>query len=152
MYTQKAKSFTNSPLAFGVIAYKSSNIGAHKKFFDLLQDRLGIKQWEEWYNIKWKEIIDYGGGALIRKHYENSYIKALTTVYPERKWKIWKFNQVSPSYWKELKNHKIFFDELFNELNLKSWNEWYNVSLMQVNSLGGRGLLSKHYGNQFTFH
>ena len=43
-------------------------------------------------------------------------------------------------------SRKDFFDVIERELQLKSMEDWYNVSTEEVNKLGGSGLLSKYYG------
>ena len=37
-------------------------------------------------------------------HFRNSIIEAITNIYPEHPWNIWKFSQVPVKYWSKTKN------------------------------------------------
>jgi hypothetical protein len=89
-----------------------------RKFFDWAGQQLGIKNFEEWYNIKPSEVqklgsdlkIDIasntklGGASLLISEYGKSLIKALITVYPENKWEPWRFLNVQWKFWADNDN------------------------------------------------
>lgn len=56
-----------------------------------------------------------------------------------------------PGYWKNFQHHRDFFDALFKHLNLKSWEDWYQVSHKDIEEYGGSGLLSGYYHNSSVF-
>lgn len=50
------------------------------------EEKLGIKELDDWYSIKHSDIIQHGGGNLVRL-YQHSHIKALTILYPKYNWR-----------------------------------------------------------------
>ena len=66
--------------------------------------------------------------------YGNSHIKLITTVYSDYKWLPWQFSSVSKGYWNDKQNQIEFMNWLFNKLNMKDMDDWYNVS-WKVNKL-----------------
>lgn len=53
-------------------------------------------------------------------------------------------------YWKEFKNHRKFFDEVEKRMNLKSWEDWYQIKFSDVEFHGGAPLLFEYYGNSLV--
>lgn len=86
----------------------------------------------------------YSGAGILANHYNGSICLALATVYPEKRWFPWLFTQIPIGYWASRANHKKYLDWLWDELNLKRFEDWYNVSNNTVVQRGGRGLLT-HY-------
>jgi hypothetical protein len=54
-------------------------------------------------------------------------IKALQTIFPERDWKVWKFQRVSRGYWNDASNRRKFLLELATKIRLNK-NEWNSIS------------------------
>jgi hypothetical protein len=68
-------------------------------------------------------------------------IKALQVSFPETNWKTWNFESVSKGFWNTIENQRSFFLQLEKQLNIKNFEDWYNISVQQVNKLGASGLL-----------
>lgn len=62
-------------------------------FFDELAKKLNIKKKEDWYQVsflgsklmgkvKLSDVISYGGGSIMTTYFQNSLVKALSTIYP----------------------------------------------------------------------
>lgn len=49
------------------------------------------------------DIQRTGGGAMLRKYYDGSVVKALATVFPQRR-------RIKRSRWKSMENQRAFFD------------------------------------------
>ena len=62
------------------------------------------------------------------KYYKNSHINLIKSVYPDYKWLPWKFNHVPRGYWKDENNIKEYMNWLSQKLNIKSMEDWYNVT------------------------
>ena len=60
--------------------------------------------------------------------YNGNLPSMLSNVFPEIPWDITKFSKVPKNTWKSSENYRKFLDSLFDELKLKSWEDWYNVS------------------------
>eukprot|EP01027_Heterolobosea_sp_BB2_P003839 GEZU01005788.1.p1 GENE.GEZU01005788.1~~GEZU01005788.1.p1 ORF type:complete len:287 (-),score=64.29 GEZU01005788.1:22-882(-) len=89
-----------------------------------------------------------GGQTLLRKYYGGSLIKALQTVYPETEWSEPEgTKRVHLGFWKQEGSHRDFFDKLAAQLGITKYEDWYNVTLHDVESRGGKGLLNYYYGH-----
>ncbi len=44
-------------------------------------------------------------------------------------WKPWLFEKAAQGYWKHAKNQRDYLDKMFKELNLKTWEDWYQVKV-----------------------
>ena len=55
---------------------------------------MDFKNLGDWYNIKQREILNYGGCGLLDS-YNSSLIKAIETLYPEHQWQCGNSNIVS---------------------------------------------------------
>lgn len=49
---------------------------------------------------------------------------ALKSIYPEVRWKSWKF----PGNWKDPKNLRRAMDELSIDLRIKEVSDWYKIT------------------------
>eukprot|EP01114_Cavostelium_apophysatum_P016753 TRINITY_DN4827_c0_g2_i1.p1 TRINITY_DN4827_c0_g2~~TRINITY_DN4827_c0_g2_i1.p1 ORF type:complete len:353 (+),score=89.68 TRINITY_DN4827_c0_g2_i1:51-1109(+) len=112
-----------------------------RRFFDELGKKLQYKQWEDWYQLTPKQIEENGGGEILKFYYKASIPRALATVYPEVKWKLWKMNRVPPGFWKNKQNQRAFLEDLGNHLGFKTFDDWYQINYRDVKSFGGAGLL-----------
>lgn len=61
-----------------------------------------------------------------------SDVHNLMEVYPEFYWKAFMFDRVPLNYWDDFGNHILYFNYLSNELNIKSLDDWYEVSLSDL--------------------
>ena len=52
----------------------------------------------------------------------------ITNTYPNYKWLPWKFSQTSKGYWDDTNNVKEYMNWLSEQLNIKTMEDWYNVS------------------------
>lgn len=111
-----------------------------KSFFDEVGKEIGIKHWEEWYNVKTSTLQEYGI-TLVSDYFGGSVSKALMHLYPEYDWKIWKFNSVPNGFWQNVKNQRLFFEDLAKKFNIKTHQDWLQVRHADIVDHGGRGLM-----------
>lgn len=143
------------------------DLNTHKLFLESESKRLGIKEMEDWYKIKASDLFPNGGRNLMKSFYQvlfiffnkqkGSHINLLMAVYPHYRWKPWKFEKVPAHYWQNMKNQRDFFDDIYKyshdysflklqrELNLKTWEDWYQVTWQDVVKHGGYSLMKNHY-------
>src|SRR6185437_7791159 len=81
--------------------------------------------------------------------YGKSSSKLLQSVYPNHTWEIYKFHTVPIGYWNDIDNRKEFMDWLFNQLQYKSMDDWYNVTAKDICKFGGNTLLTRHDDSPF---
>jgi len=103
-------------------------------FFDNLAKKLGIKQWEDWYEVKNLAglMYEHKGEHLMNKKYGGSPSSAIMTTYPEYNWKSWKFSSTPKNYWKKRENIVEFMEHVAKELNIRKLDDWYGVSRAQL--------------------
>src|SRR5262249_45690956 len=126
-----------------------NDMNNQRSFFDDLRQELGYKNWEDWYNVSSKEIIQKGGIGILNYYYNGSPSKALATVYPEYPWKLWKFDTLPRGFWNDMNNQRSFFDCLGQELGYTNWVNWYNIPYKEIIQKGGIGILS-HYNDSLS--
>ena len=56
-------------------------------------------------------------------------MRLITDIYQDYDWLPWKFNRLSIDFWKDDKFARRYLDWLANELNIKSMDDWYNISI-----------------------
>ena len=115
-----------------------------KEFFDNLGKELKFTTLDNFYNITLETIKKYGGIALLDNLYHNSLIQAFEDVYPNHNWLEWKFSQNIPlNYWNNRTNQLKFLNELGKQLEFNQMNDWYNITVKDINENGGVTLLNK---------
>jgi exopolyphosphatase/pppGpp-phosphohydrolase len=59
-------------------------------------------------------------------------------VYPQHRWQGWRFEKVSQGYWKQQPDDTIreFMDDLGAKLSIRTLEDWYRVSWVQLRGLG----------------
>ncbi len=81
-------------------------------------------------------------------YYNGSLSEALETVYPEYDWKVWQFQHfpVSYSYWNSLSNQRTLLDQVAQELQFTSPDNWYTIETSEIErKKGGRTILYNYY-------
>jgi hypothetical protein len=63
-------------------------------------------------------------------------------AYPEVDWKPWLFIQVPHGFWNKLENQRDFFKYAEKHFNIQSPEDWYQVTTVSFNSIGGTHLLA----------
>lgn len=125
------------------IVHKSTweDVNNVNKYMKWLENKLNIKKPEDWYNISIKvsknflrifltifEDLKNNHGESLLYYYDNSFVKLLSSVYPDFNWLPWKF--ITPTeYWNDKNNIKKYINWLTEQLNIKSMEDWYSVSV-----------------------
>jgi hypothetical protein len=78
-----------------------------------------------------------------RKVHKHSLIKALQAIFPEHNLKTWKFKRVSLGYWSTTEDNveKEFLESVKEELNVKSIEDWYTLTVHDIKRVGGGAIL-----------
>ena len=107
-------------------------------FIEEFKDKFKITKLEDWKSISKKDIELYGGKSLLRK-YSLKEIKNFANLNDD---KFINFN--SKGYWDKNENVYNFLQELKDEYNLDTFDDWNNLTYSQVKLLGGESLLKKY--------
>eukprot|EP01114_Cavostelium_apophysatum_P003275 TRINITY_DN13075_c0_g1_i1.p1 TRINITY_DN13075_c0_g1~~TRINITY_DN13075_c0_g1_i1.p1 ORF type:complete len:257 (+),score=47.93 TRINITY_DN13075_c0_g1_i1:158-928(+) len=110
--------------------------------FDSFAKELGIKEWQDWYKISTRSL-KYN--VVWRNIHRGSLSVALRNVYPEHPWQIFDFLQVPAGYWDDFECQKKYWNILEHRLGIKNAEDWYNVSIVNIQQHGCWGLLHTKY-------
>ena len=126
--------------------------GNCRSYSDWFGETLGIKKLDDWYKISISDIESNIHSTLWYKY--GYYLPSiLAAAYPEHHWKQWKFISVSNGYWNNDANLREFIQSVATELHIQKLEDWYRVSLKQIETVapltpfrkfGGLGQLLQH--------
>ena len=117
--------------------YWNNNENIQNFLFEL-QEKFNLKTPDDWNLISQKDIIENGGGRLLRK-FSMYDIKCLAC--PEGKY-LFSSPYKSPGYWKDIENIKQFIEMLKKKFNVQNNLDWARISKSQILDSGGWGFLS----------
>jgi len=137
------------PWKFGPVEQKYWTKENQRMFFDSIASEIGIRNLDDWYNIKTSTIVEKGGGTILNYYYGDSLSQALITLYPNHEFLLWKFNKVPSTFWKNLDNQRKFFDWVAKQLHLKKPDDWYQVSPKEINKMGGSTIMGMYSGSLY---
>ena len=110
------------------------------KFLKTLGDNLNLKTPKEWNSITQKQIKLNGGSNLLHKYTMNE-IKSMAC--PDGKLLYSKPNK-PPGYWENKDNILHFLEEIKQNYDLKTPQDWNKITQKQIKSNGGISLLQSH--------
>src|SRR5690606_29523498 len=116
-----------------------------RNIFEWIFRRLQLSDLSDWYNVSFDQI-DSISGRNLSDLYGGSLRRALEQIYPEIQWNPWmfRFERLSPNYWKNQKNQRKFFDWLYKTLELRDPLDWYGIDKQVIYDRGGGGILNLH--------
>lgn len=118
-----------------------------EKLEDIAFKRWKFSSLDDWYPRKAVEVLRLSPTILGR--YEGSLFRALSDLYPEHKFKFWKFNDSPLRLWRLRKNQREFFEDLLSSRASTSFEALYDLSRNDVADHGGQGLLEV-FGNSVS--
>jgi hypothetical protein len=96
-------------------------------------------------NIERKAILISIKGIWIQNVYKGNYVLALQRCFPKTDWNLFAFKH-SLSMLHDIQNHRQYFDWIGEQLDVKEYSDWYNISRSQVVELGAISIL-QFYNN-----
>lgn len=124
------------------------NKESQRIFMNWLGKHLGYTVMDDWYNIDARTIEKYSSKHLT-ECYNASPSEMLKSIYPEHYWVIWKFKNAPKGFWFNEKNIKQFMEYVAQRLQFTTMEDWYNLSVKNVNVLGGSGLMRNLGGSTY---
>lgn len=121
------------------------NVDNQRKYFEDIATELGVGELDGWYDVPMEAVHKRGGAIILDRYYSGSLIRALSAMYPNHRWLVWKFAQVPRGFWDNLHNQRAFFEWLGEEIGIKKLDDWHNVKVDTVYRHGGAPLLVKYY-------
>jgi len=124
----------------------------HKLFAIQLGKVLKFETKDDWYKITSKSIAKNGGGGLLKKYYNNSPILFVRSIFTDDEWLEWKFYSISRGYWDIFENRKKYAVWLDEKLTYKTMEDWYNITIPQIqNNYGGSLMVLKYNSSPIEF-
>ena len=148
MYKMLTSLYPNYPWPSNVTKFQIhsyfSSLENQKEFMDNLFSQLNLNSFDDWLQITRKKLVKNGAKSLLQVYYNNDMKSILLSIYPNYPWnfdshdiKIHTKNEFFRSY----DNQTKFMNNLYHILQLKSLDDWLNVSRNTINRHGGNGLL-----------
>ena len=121
--------------------YQFRSIDRQRNFMIDLFYKLKLKRMEEWTIVSRDQIIKNGGKSLICHYYSNSFPKLLKNIFPNYPWNSFYEKEFSLAYFRNsVENQRKFLDHLFDELKLKSVDQFLTISIRKFTK-NGKNLL-----------
>jgi hypothetical protein len=112
-----------------------------------LGEKLAYNSIEDFYDITEQLIKHHGGVALLNNLYEASLLQGLQDVYSDYKWLPWRIHQNSRDYWNKNEHQRLFLDWLGTKIGIQTYEDWYTITLNQIEDNGGRALIKRYGGS-----
>eukprot|EP01114_Cavostelium_apophysatum_P001053 TRINITY_DN10906_c0_g1_i2.p1 TRINITY_DN10906_c0_g1~~TRINITY_DN10906_c0_g1_i2.p1 ORF type:complete len:163 (+),score=24.26 TRINITY_DN10906_c0_g1_i2:58-546(+) len=113
-----------------------------RDFLDKIAQKRKLSGHEDWYRITARDIEEFQGGSGFLKCFDESTVKAITSVYPEHSWKVWKFHQVPKGFWSDRSNQRHFLLSLAEEKGWKQFEDWHQLKSSEIIKEGGIWVVS----------
>ena len=142
LYEIKCLGFPDGKFKFKKVHNKKSKGYWNKEenindFIQKLKDNLNLQTPKDWNQISQKDIRKYGGSKLL--HLYSIYeIKCFGCPEGKSKFTVKKSNK----YWENTNNIKQFLEELKENLNLNTIEDWNLVNSNHIKKFGGKNLLN----------
>lgn len=113
-----------------------------RKFMDEIAQKLNVKEPQDWNNVQYRDIHARGGHSLLIRY--PSLYDALKAIYPEVKWDIYQRKHFPKKYWEDPSNIRDYLEYFKKIFKIKTNEDWYRVSLQQLEKHKGYGLIAKY--------
>jgi hypothetical protein len=129
------------------------NRNNQKELFEHLATTMKHTQWEDWYSVKYDDLVFHGASGVVSRQYQGSLHKALTSIFPEHEWLPWLFSTLPRNYWSNIENQRSFFDWCAtHHLGFKDARDldgWKKVNRRALEAIPGspNTLVADHYGD-----
>ena len=114
------------------------------KFLSNLRENLKLKTPEDWNALTIHQIREFGGNSLLKEH---SIYELKLFGCPEGK-QIFTKPLKPEGYWNNEENIQIFLNELRENFNLTSQQDWNSLTTKQIKANGGSSLLNIYSINE----
>jgi hypothetical protein len=114
------------------------------RFFNYIGAKLKISSMDQWYGVTTNDVEHFGGSGILENL--GSLVAALSAVFPSHSWKAWRFSKVVNGFWRQTDNQRQFFEDVREELGIKSLEDWYKITAPQLSQVYGVETLFEQYG------
>lgn len=109
------------------------------RYLTWLGERLGYKNYEDWYGIKYEDILNNYGSAFAKK-YKSVHVLIMEN-FLNHDWLEWKFYTLPRGFWYNKENRKKYMEWLRGKLKYQTYEDWYQLTRQILNDNYGNGIL-----------
>ena len=142
--TDKEWLFNSTSQGFWAKAYN------RKRYLKWLGEELGLKEYEDWYQLTRSVLNDNHGGRLLQGFYKGSIINLLRDNFPEYEWLEWRLRCTPHSFWKKRENRIKYLAWLGKKMGFSRYPAWRKLTRQDFVKNGGEWLLMRYYKNSVT--
>ena len=111
------------------------------EYLHWLGDKLGFETIEDWLNLERLHFENNLGIYLINKIYKGDRRKPLKELFPGQDVQHWMLRRAPQGFWDQQANRTAYLRWLGKQLNLKTNEDWYSLTVEQVCNHHGGGFL-----------
>lgn len=126
-----------------------ANLSELRPIFDKIGASVGIKRLDDWYALSTTQFREHGGATILSRKLGGKLSASLPLVYPEHKWEIFKFRNMSKNIFATEQRQREYFDWLGAQLGVLSPEDWYALmpSSTELIRMGAASLLKRYSGS-----
>jgi hypothetical protein len=114
-----------------------------RAYLEKLGKRLGFKEPEDWYRVKFMDFVSYQGSAMTNR-FNSSPVAILRTYMPEYDWKEWLFKTPPVRWWTDREARRRYLDWLAEKLGIRSAEDWGRLRCKHFIKNRGNGLVKNY--------
>eukprot|EP01114_Cavostelium_apophysatum_P019779 TRINITY_DN6459_c0_g1_i1.p1 TRINITY_DN6459_c0_g1~~TRINITY_DN6459_c0_g1_i1.p1 ORF type:complete len:352 (-),score=50.40 TRINITY_DN6459_c0_g1_i1:8-1063(-) len=116
-------------------------------FLDRIALRSNVRKWEDWYSVDKRAFLKNGGEGLL-KYYNGCHVEAITSVYPQHPWKLYRFSFSNSGqlrdHWNSVSVQRQFLNDFAKKKGFTAFDEWNFTNKDEIIENGGSALLDLH--------
>eukprot|EP01118_Nematostelium_gracile_P018670 TRINITY_DN8384_c0_g1_i1.p1 TRINITY_DN8384_c0_g1~~TRINITY_DN8384_c0_g1_i1.p1 ORF type:complete len:370 (-),score=81.75 TRINITY_DN8384_c0_g1_i1:207-1316(-) len=120
--------------------YRRIKPETYRRMFENLGKKLGLKKIEDWYELSHQTLSKH---LPSHRWLQSRYPSMLQKIFPEHKFELNKFVNLSIRFWDDKGNQKIAVEETGKQLEVKTMDDWYRVTKEKLLHYLPRTLLNK---------
>ncbi|MCP4659822.1 MAG: hypothetical protein GY856_30840 [bacterium] len=117
-----------------------------RRYLEWLGRKLRIERPEDWYQVTSTAFVANRGIPMLRR-YNGSYVRALTSCFPEYELLEWRFQRLPHGFWDDPANRRRAIDWLGEQLRYDDPDDWYLITGCDFYDHGLGGLLRYYNGS-----
>jgi hypothetical protein len=114
-----------------------------RETLDQIGSQLSVLKRQDWYKVGLAQLVD-AGLSNSNGMYQHEIFQY---AYPDHEWIPWLFPKVPKQFWQDPANQFKCMEWLFKELNFKSMEDWYKITLQDFKRNGAAFLVNVHQGS-----
>lgn len=116
-----------------------------RRYMEWLAKEIGFQTMDDWYRITTSDFTKHHGQSLLDL-YDGSPSRVVKSIFPEHSWRSWRFSRVPQNLQLTDDELREMINDIAKHLHIKDMDEWYRVSMNQIELLVNRSVINNHGG------